>query len=179
MTTLLPSFVRSLRHFYFGIPHFHSLSWAKYYRTTSLKNLNLYESFPCHFFLQTLHFYEFVDLIKFSHFNFSQHTMEILVPSLKKGSVLVTKKSIETFIELYKQKPTKFQLSPKPYLSKEDLIPRGYELRRFRSIYINLYKYSNQSLWWWYVFSRSQTSLCGLRTWAYRARRAVWSLVSI
>ena len=49
--------------------------------------------------------------------------MEILVPSLKKGSVLVTKKSIETFIELYKQKPTKFQLSPKPYLSKEDLIP--------------------------------------------------------
>ena len=78
MTTLLPSFVRSLRHFYFGVPHFHSLGWAKYYRTTSLKNLNLYESFPCPFFLQTLHFYEFVDLIKFSHFNFSQHSPSLM-----------------------------------------------------------------------------------------------------
>jgi hypothetical protein len=55
--------------------------------------------------------------------NIARHTMEILVPSLNKGSVLVTKKSIETFIELYKQNPTKFQLSPKPLLSKEEVVP--------------------------------------------------------
>lgn len=56
-------------------------------------------------------------------FNSAQHTMQILIPSLNKGSVLATKKSIETFIDLYRQNPNKYDLSPKPYLTTDEVVP--------------------------------------------------------
>lgn len=46
--------------------------------------------------------------------------MHSLIASLKKTSILATRKSIETFIALYKQNHKKFHLFAKPHLSKEE-----------------------------------------------------------
>jgi hypothetical protein len=52
--------------------------------------------------------------------NNAHQIMQSLITTLNKTSILATKKSIETFIELYKQNPKKFHLSPKPHLTADE-----------------------------------------------------------
>ena len=48
--------------------------------------------------------------------------MQSLITNLNKTSILATKKSIETFIELYKQNPKNFHLAPKPHLTTAETV---------------------------------------------------------